>query len=330
MAGFTPKASRRRFSPFGATASLVIGAVIGFAVMYGPGPALAAMRTTVTSVTSTPAATSDAALPVDPADENVETTTTTVPPSPTTAPPVTTPPTTAAPAPSSPSTKAAPKATPTTAPAPSAASRQAAALAEPGSDHYAFLTTDQGKPVRYDPCKPIHYTANIALAPANGLADLHEAVRRVADATGLTFVYDGLSDEVPTSKRELHGDNTLDTGWPPVIVAWTRPGDTDLFSPGSVGEGGSTWSGYPGREVYVTGLVVIDATQNGRLQPGFGPSSLGAVLMHEFGHVVGLDHVADQSQLMYATVTNKPAVFGAGDRAGLRIVGAEAGCFPSR
>ena len=181
--------------------------------------------------------------------------------------------------------------------------------------------------MRYDPCKPIHYTANLALAPANAAADLQEAVRRVSAATGMTFVYDGTSTEIPTSHRDLHGANRLPSGWPPVVVAWARPSDTDLFAPGSIGEGGSTWSGFPGHEVYMTGLVVIDATQNDRLAAGFGGTSLGAVLMHELGHVVGLDHVGDQSQLMYANVTAKPAVYGAGDLAGLRLLGRDQGCL---
>ena len=132
---------------------------------------------------------------------------------------------------------------------------------------------------------------------------------------------------MPTSHRDLHGAHTLPSGWPPVVVAWARPSDTDLFTSGSIGEGGSTWSGFPGHEVYVTGLVVLDATQNDRLTPGFGGRSLGAVLMHELGHVVGLDHVPDQTQLMYANVTDKPAAWGAGDLAGLQLVGRQQGCF---
>jgi predicted Zn-dependent protease len=51
------------------------------------------------------------------------------------------------------------------------------------------------------------------------------------------------------------------------------------------------------------------------------------VLMHELGHVIGLDHVSDQSQIMYQTVTTKQSVFGAGDLAGLQLLGRPAGCL---
>ena len=66
--------------------------------------------------------------------------------------------------------------------------RQAAALPAAPADaasHYAFLALDQGRPVRYDPCQPIHYTVNVAQAPASALTDLQEAVHRVSAATGL-------------------------------------------------------------------------------------------------------------------------------------------------
>ena len=49
--------------------------------------------------------------------------------------------------------------------------------------------------------------------------------------------------------------------------------------------------------------------------------------MHELGHVIGLDHVTDQSQIMYPTVTTKLSVFGAGDLAGLQLLGRPAGCM---
>ena len=86
-------------------------------------------------------------------------------------------------------------------------------------------------------------------------------------------------------------------------------------------------SGFPGHEVYVTGLIVIDSSQNAKLAPGFGATSLGAVLMHELGHVVGLDHVTDTAQIMYPTVTDKPAVYAAGDLAGLQQLGRANGCL---
>src|SRR4051812_19285635 len=192
--------------------------------------------------------------------------------------------------------------------------------------NYGFLATDGDRPVGYDPCTPIPYTVNLALAPAGALAALQEAVQRLGQATGLSFVYDGPTDEIPQAHRGI-AKNTRYRGWPPVLIAWAHPGSTDLLTNGAIGEGGSTWFGNPGNEVYVTGVVVIDASQNDKLTPGFGGDSVGAVLLHELGHVVGLDHVADRSQMMFATVTDKPAVYGSGDLAGLALLGRGQGCL---
>lgn len=321
--------SRRGFHPLGALGAVALGMALGLSVFIVP--AAAGASSPIRPAAALATAPTPAVAP--PAVPPVTTTTITPPttakaaPTPTTAAPTST---TAVrrPVPSVPRPSVTTAATASPATAPTASKQAAAALpAAPKVGPFTFLTLDHGRPVRYDPCQPIHYTANLALAPANGLADLQEAVRRVSVATGLTFVYDGATTEIPTSHREMHGDNRLPSGWPPVVVAWALPSDTDLFTSGSVGEGGSTWSGFPDHEVYVTGLVVIDASQNAKLSAGFGGHSLGAVLMHELGHVVGLDHVQDTSQMMYPTVTGKTAAWGTGDLAGLRQLGAEAGCF---
>jgi hypothetical protein len=57
--------------------------------------------------------------------------------------------------------------------------------------------------------------------------------------------------------------------------------------------------------------------------------SRGRELMHELGHVVGLDHPhrGGRQQIMYPVLTRKPAHWGRGDLAGLRRVGAGGGCL---
>ncbi len=57
-----------------------------------------------------------------------------------------------------------------------------------------------------------------------------------------------------------------------------------------------------------------------------GTEHVRAVIMHEFGHVLGLDHVGDPSQLMYEGPSYRTS-FAAGDLAGLARLGTGA-CVP--
>lgn len=51
-----------------------------------------------------------------------------------------------------------------------------------------------------------------------------------------------------------------------------------------------------------------------------------STVLHELGHVAGLDHVAQKGEVMYPSLTvTSPVLYGAGDRAGLAALAAERG-----
>ncbi len=184
-----------------------------------------------------------------------------------------------------------------------------------------------GRPGRWDPCQPIHYVVNERSAPVSARADLDEALRRLSAASGLQFVDDGASEEVPARGRASYQPARYGRRWAPLLIAWVSSGSADVGLDGrSVGV--SIAAAVPGTAGphLVSGLVALDAGQP--LPSGFGPGTTqGEVLLHELAHAVGLGHVLDATQVMYPQTTHSESVFGAGDRAGLAAVGAAAGCY---
>jgi hypothetical protein len=200
------------------------------------------------------------------------------------------------------------------------------------STSYSWLVSNtDGTPARWNPCQPIHYVTNLTMAPPTATADVAGALARVAAATGMAFVNDGPTTEVPTQNRPSVQSARYGLGWAPVLIAWSTPALSNLLPGGSVlGEGGSSWVSLgDAPKVFVTGVVAIDVGATRALTPGFGPGqTMGDLLLHELGHVSGLGHTPDTSQIMYPDLLSRSsAEYGAGDLAGLQRVGSAAGCL---
>ncbi|MDP8970936.1 MAG: hypothetical protein M3N52_10675, partial [Actinomycetota bacterium] len=210
---------------------------------------------------------------------------------------------------------------------------------------YAFLLAgaDGCSPVRFNACEPVHYAINPDLAPsAEALNDVHEAIARLAEASGLRFVFDGPSDETfmgnwAESVRPPYQPDRYGERWVPLLVAWTSGGfaPPEITGPQRIIAGG----GLPTvvGDVIVTGQValnadaVLDLETRKPLPAGFGPGiTWGRVLLHELGHAVGLGHVSGPTQLMHEPLTDHPPAppdYAAGDRAGLALIGRELQCL---
>ena len=216
--------------------------------------------------------------------------------------------------------------------APPVSTPQPPAATTSGASSYTFLTVDSsGAPVRFNPCTPLDYVTNLTGAPAGAAALVSAAVGRISAATGLTFVDVGTTSEVPSVERAAYQPARYGGGWAPLLIAWSRPSQSDLLPGGNViGEGGSSWVQQgAGPEVFVTGQAVIDATNTTSFPVGFGQGpSLGQLLLHELGHVIGLGHTPDRTQIMYPSLLPLgSAAYGTGDLAGLTRLGATAGCI---
>lgn len=192
------------------------------------------------------------------------------------------------------------------------------------SSSYAFIRTQSGgDPVTYDPCRPIHYVVRSAQAPPGGAALVKEAIDRVSRATGLRFVADGGTTELPSRNRAAFQPSRYGDRWAPVLIAWRTAKQYPPLDGDTVGEGGSVAIGVEGKPtVFVSGQVVLDAPDlKAMMRNAGGRDEALGVLLHELGHVVGLDHVKDRSQLMYRSTVRGVTDFGDGDLTGLAALG---------
>ncbi len=197
------------------------------------------------------------------------------------------------------------------------------------------ITLANGKKIaaRWNPCQDaITYKVNLSgVATAQRAALLgrvRTAFRKLAAVDGLTYRYTGSTTFVPKQ-------GNLAQQPAEIVVAAVSPKATDFaLTANSLGFGGVLWSTWSGGSAgagaaVVRGYVVLDPAGLHKLAPRFGPGrTQGNLILHELGHATGLDHVHSGGQLMNPALTAAaPDGFAAGDRAGLKKIGAGAGCL---
>lgn len=198
---------------------------------------------------------------------------------------------------------------------------------QPAGPFEFAMTQESGEaPVAYDPCRPVRYVVNDAGAPPGSEGLIDDAIARTAAATGLVFVSEGSTSETWSKNREAYQPDRYDDRWAPVLITWSNDTEVPGLAGYIAGMGGSTPRQDPtdpaGTLAYVTGQVVLDAADLGPAltQPG-GADAVRSVIQHELGHLVGLDHVADPTQLMYSEGNTQVGDWAAGDLAGLHQLG---------
>lgn len=165
----------------------------------------------------------------------------------------------------------------------------------------------------------------------------------IARATGYQFVYGGTGAYPPQAGPD--GSNVGLVNNEPgvdIVIAYGSSNDPKGYrearftgTSGVVGWGGPNWTTEPTvagvtSMRYQHGSVLISAPFAVRYQDPFASRNEGAagdelraVYLHEMGHVLGLAHVRDRQQMMYASVVPRVADrYGAGDTAGLRTMAA--------
>lgn len=191
------------------------------------------------------------------------------------------------------------------------------------STSFKFLATnDDGRPVGYSPCRPLHFVVNAAMAPPGAERLVEDSIRAVSLATGITFINDGPTAEAPSDSRAPYQKDAYGDRWAPLLIAWTTPEQAPQLKGPVIGTGGSTHFSYgDGPKSFVTGSLELDAPQiTEELDRADGAPYATAVILHELGHVMGLEHVDDPTQLMYPEI-GAPDGLAAGDLNGLYELG---------
>jgi hypothetical protein len=183
--------------------------------------------------------------------------------------------------------------------------------------------SNQRKPVAWDPCRPIHYVVNPAGEPADGQQLIADAVARLSEATGLRFIADGPTSEVPGKRRDPYQPKRYGNRWAPVAIAWTD----EAAEPELAGYIAGVTSPHAvvapdGTVVYISGEILLD-----REQLKDGGREAESTVLHELGHLAGLDHVSDRTQIMFSEGRPDVTDYADGDLRGLAALGRGA-CAP--
>jgi len=185
-----------------------------------------------------------------------------------------------------------------------------------GKGSYAFLrTTADGDPITWDHCTAIRYQVNPDGAPENWRDLVDGAFDEIAQSSGFVLL-----DAGETANRTLAGTyNPGSTRGEPLLIIWSSQGRLHSLQGDTVGLGGGAVIEVNGLPRLVTGAIALDAEAHSRAYDPMTTRSQQLILMHEIGHVLGLDHVEDRRQLMNGSYVGQDGL-GAGDVAGLKAL----------
>lgn len=183
-----------------------------------------------------------------------------------------------------------------------------------GVGSFEFLHTQPGtdEPVGYDPCRPVEVLVNPDGAPANMDELVNTGLAHTSAATGLKFTRVGTTDA-----RDVASRGTIRRQ--PVLIIWAAPDEVPELAGDVAGVAGSIATQQAGRMRYVTGRVVLDRDLFSTFSRREA-SIAQAIVDHELGHLVGLDHVDDIGELMHPHSLER-TTFGPGDLEGLARIG---------
>jgi hypothetical protein len=145
-----------------------------------------------------------------------------------------------------------------------------------------------------------------------GMQEFEAAFSIISQLTGIRFVIKGSTELVANQRWVYSGTIIPGYKYPPVFIGWVNPSQTDMFVQKALGATTANPAMVDGVRQLVTGVVEFDETQIKSSKPGFGPGiTRGNLILHELGHLVGLEHT--RGNLLMSPVANSkwPAGFSA-------------------
>lgn len=207
------------------------------------------------------------------------------------------------------------------------ASADPAALSPDGT--YSFVsvqTLPDGSvvPLTWSTCGQVRYTVATDGAPPAFRDDVARVAQELSDATGLTFLDVDTSTLITSLTPPVRVERTAGAREEPVLIAFVDEAADPLLEGDVVGMAStSAWTDLSGRSYFTSGVVHLDVDLLSSADHDGEPAYV-STLRHEMGHLMGLDHVDDASQLM-TPVEAGVHTFQPGDLAGLALLGA-GGC----
>ena len=185
------------------------------------------------------------------------------------------------------------------------------ALAAEKSAPSVFLRLDpNGEPARWDPCSTLKWKLVVAGVSNSVSTEVFAAMNALNQSTGLAFIFE-------------EGGSAADLQNPPantLVIGVGVKGMNPLAA-------GTTWVKYARNDSMSIRITTAVVTLNPLIfkQRARSFNFVMPVLLHELGHSVGLAHVSDPSDIMFAKLVNRTH-YQRSDLEKLARVGASRGC----